>query len=270
VLYTIPEIVTTIFAYTEKEIGMMKPITGQYECEHRSGVGLNYFTSRVDRLIVQAKGRFALIVQERSRASNAAQSLISGQQVSSAAPEVRREGNYSQQGNVLWLNFDDGTQEQGQLSWNGDGVQIGKTFFTKVSDSTLLPPTHRMKQDMDDIAKGLKIAGTIGGFAMKAAKTINETIQSTREPGVGPQSQQQSAPAQPMQQPPQYQPAPNAAPQQQRPQNQAYQPPVQTPPASEPTQTTVPGQPAALFCDQCGARVQVGKRFCNNCGARLV
>ncbi len=252
---------------------MMKPITGQYECEHRSGVGLNYFTSRIDRLIVQANGRFALIIQERSRVSNAAQSLISGQQVSTAAPEVRREGSYNQQDNVLWLNFDDGAQEQGQLSWNGDGVQIGKNFFTKVSDSTLLPPTHRMKQDMDDIARGLKIAGTIGGFAMKAAKTINETIQSTREPGIGPQSQQQSAPAQPAQPaqpPPQYQPAPNAAPQQQRPPAQTYQPPAQKPPASEPAQNTVPGQPAALFCDQCGARIRPGKRFCNNCGARLI
>jgi zinc-ribbon domain len=239
---------------------MTKPITGQYECQHRSGVGLDYFTSRIDRLIVQANGHFTLITQERSRASNAAQSLISGQQVSTAAPEVRREGSYNQQNNVLWLNFNDGTQEQGQLSWNGDGVQIGKDFFSKVSDSTLLPPTHRMKQDMDDIAKGLKIAGTIGGFAMKAAKTINETIQATREPGIGPQSQQgaaQPAPTQP------YQPAQNAP--------APPRPAAQTPAAAapEPTHTAAAGQPAALFCDQCGTRIRAGKRFCNNCGARL-
>jgi hypothetical protein len=249
---------------------MMKPVTGQYECQHRSGIGLDYFTSRVDRLIVQANGRFALIVQERSRASNAAQSFISGQQASTAAPEVRREGSYTLQNAVLWLNFDDGTQEQGQLSWNGDGVQIGKNFFTKVSDSTLLPPTHRMKQDMDDIAKGLKIAGAIGGMAMKAAKTINETIQATKEPGIGAQPQQgpqhpqhpQSPPAQPTQPPyqqPQYpqQPAP-------------YQPPAQTPPVQPPPQQAAPGQVSALFCDQCGARTRPGKRFCNNCGARLL
>ena len=237
---------------------MMKPITGQYECQHRSGIGLDYFTSRIDRLIVQANGRFALITQERSRVSNAAQSFVNGQQVSNAAPEARREGSYSQQGTTLWLNFDDGKQEQGEVSWNGDGVQIGQNFFNKVSDSTFLPPTHRMKQDMDDIAKGLKIAGTIGGMAMKAAKTINETIQATREPGVGPQQTQpgpsQAQPAQPSYQQP-----------------STYQPPVQAPqtPAPQPAQPTVLGQPAALYCDQCGARVRPGKSFCNNCGARL-
>jgi len=245
---------------------MMKPISGQYECQHRSGIGLDYFTSRIDRLILQPNGRFSLIIQEHSRASNAAQSLISGQQVSTAAPEVRREGNYTQQDTTLWLNFDDGAHEQGQLSWNGDGVQIGKNFFTKVSDSTLLPPTHRMKQDMDDIAKGLKIASTLGGFAVKAAKTINDTIQSTKEPGIGSQPVQNSPqppPAQPAQP---YQPIQNSASQvpQQPP---VYQPPIAPPQAA---QNPLPGQPAALFCDQCGARVRPGKRFCNNCGARLV
>src|SRR5258708_35984768 len=145
---------------------MMKPITGQYECQHSSGVGLDYFTSRIDRLILQTNGRFTLVVQDRSRIANAAQSLVNGQQVSSAAPETRREGNYNLQGNVLWLNFDGGGQEQGQVAWNGEGVQIGPNFFSKVADSTMLPPTHRMKKDMDDIAKGLKIAGTIGGIAM--------------------------------------------------------------------------------------------------------
>jgi hypothetical protein len=245
---------------------MMKPITGQYECVHRSGIGLDYFTSRIDRLIVQANGRFALIVQEHSRASGAAQSLISGQQVSTAAPEVRREGNYTQQETTLWLNFDDGTQEQGQLSWNGDGVQIGKNSFAKVSDSTLLPPTHRMKQDMDDIAKGLKLASTLGGFAVKAAKTINETIQSTKEPGVGPQPGQNPPQSAPVQQGQPYQPVQNNAPPMYQ-QPPAYQPPVAP---SQPAQNPPTGQPPALFCDQCGARVQPGKRFCNNCGARLM
>ncbi|MBV9616303.1 MAG: zinc ribbon domain-containing protein [Ktedonobacteraceae bacterium] len=242
---------------------MMKPISGQYECQHRSGIGLDYFTSRIDRLILQPNGRFSLIIQEHSRASNAAQSLISGQQVSTAAPEVRREGNYTQQDTTLWLNFDDGAHEQGQLSWNGDGVQIGKNFFTKVSDSTLLPPTHRMKQDMDDIAKGLKIASTLGGFAVKAAKTINDTIQSTKEPGIG---------SQPVQNSPQPPPAQPAQPIQNSASQVPQQPPVYQSPVAPPqaTQNPPPGQPAALFCDQCGARVRPGKRFCNNCGARLV
>ncbi len=251
---------------------MMKPITGQYECQHRSGIGLDFFTSRIDRLIVQSNGRFALVVQEHSRASNAAQSLVSGQQVSTAAPEVRREGAYTQQQNTLWLNFDDGAQEQGQLSWNGDGVQIGKNFFTKVSDSTLLPPTHRMKQDMDDIAKGMKIASALGGFAVKAAKTINDTIQATKEPGIGSQQQPaqyppQSAPAQPPAARP-YQPIQNNAPpvSQQQP-APAYQPPAAPP---QTAQNPPAGQPTALFCDQCGAHTRPGKRFCNNCGARLM
>ncbi len=247
----------------------MKPVTGQYEYVHRSGIGLDYFTSRIDRLIVQGNGRFSLILQEHSRASGAAQSLLNGQQVSAAAPEIRREGSYTQQEATLFLNFDDGTQEQGQLSWNGDGVQIGKNFFTKVSDSTLLPPTHRMKQDMDDIAKGMKIASTLGGFAVKAVKTINDTIQSTKDPGIGSsQNAPSPAPAQPMQPPSAqpYQPIQNNGgqmPQQPPP----YQPPVAPPQA---TQNPSVGQPTALFCDQCGARTRPGKRFCNNCGARLV
>lgn len=253
---------------------MMKPITGQYECQHSSGIGLDYFTSRIDRLTLQPNGRFTLIVQDRSRIANAAQSLMNGQQVSSAAPETRREGNYNLQGNVLLLHFDDGGQEQGQVSWNGDGVQIGPNFFNKVSDSTLLPPTHRMKKDMDDIAKGLKIAGTIGGIAIKAAKTIHDTIQSTQGPepgqqmGQGPAQQagqpgpaqsypaaQRPAPNQPAQTPP-----PMAAP-------QAAPPPAA--PAQPSTVQPAPGHAEALFCDQCGARSRPGKRFCNNCGARL-
>src|SRR5260370_38365067 len=165
---------------------MAKPITGQYEFVHRSGVGLDYFTSRVDRLTIQANGRFVLIIQDRSRMANAAQSLINGQQVAPTAPETRREGNYTVQGNIIAFRFDDGTQEQGQLSWNGDGLQFGPNFFNKVSDSTLLPPTNRLKKDMDDIAKGLKIASTIGGMAGKAAKNIYENIQPNEEAAGGP------------------------------------------------------------------------------------
>src|SRR5438309_2298775 len=243
---------------------MMKPITGQYECAHNSGVGLDYFTSRIDRLILQANGRFIYIVQERSRIANAAQSLISGQQVATNAPEIRREGSYTTQSNAITFHFDDGTQDQGQLAWNGDGIQFGPNFFNKVSDSTLLPPMHRLKKDADDIAKGLKIASTIGGMAVKAAKTIHDTMQSTQEPGIGPAKS--SPPAQPVQS---AQPAPpSPAPDQQV----QSPPPVYTTPAP-PAQNT-PAPPTqrdqeTLFCDQCGARVRPGKRFCNNCGAQL-
>jgi hypothetical protein len=253
----------------------MKPITGQYECLHQSGVGLDYFTSRIDRLTLLPNGRFTLIVQDRSRLSNAAQSFLSGQQVSSAAPETRREGNYIQQGNNISLRFDDGTQQQGQLSWNGEGLQIGQDFFNKVSDSTVLPPTHRLKKDMDDIAKGLKIAGTIGSIAIKAAKNVHDVIQATQGPGPNqaPPAQQNvppSAPPRPMQAPPS-----TATPAQPFQPVQSATPPLA--PSAQPFQQAAPqtpqvqpqGQVETLFCDQCGARVRPGKRFCSQCGARL-
>lgn len=234
----------------------MKSITGQYECVHHSGLGLDYFTSRIDRLTIQVNGQFIFVVQERSRISHSARSLISGQQIDTNAPETRRVGNYSYQGNDIIFYFDDGTQDQGQLTANG--IQLGNNFFEKVSDSTLLPPTHRMKSNMDDIAKGLKIAGAIGGAAIKAAKTIQDTIQTAQ----GVQST----------------PTSNASSQgtnQQTQRNQVTQtPPVPTPvSATSPAQSTndaITGQHIeTLFCDQCGAPVRPGKRFCNQCGARL-
>ena len=240
----------------------MKAITGQYECSHRSGIGLDYFTSRLDTLTLQANGQFILIMQERSRISHAAKSLISGQQVDTNAPETRREGSYSYQGNSISFYFNDGTQEQGQLT--ADGIQIGNNFFQKVSDSTLLPPSHRMKSNLEDIAKGLKIAGTIGGAAIKAAKTIQDTLQPTQ----GTQSATAT-------QTPSSQDADQHV--------QGYQAPS-TSSASNPVQATLPSsvspvQPIyspppkqeteTLFCDQCGAPARPGKRFCNRCGARL-
>src|SRR5438067_10664573 len=98
---------------------MTKPVTGQYECLHRSGVGLDYFTSRIDRLTLQPNGRFVLISQDRSRVANAAQSLLQGQQVATNAPETHREGTYTVQDRIISFRFHDGTQEQGQLAWNG-------------------------------------------------------------------------------------------------------------------------------------------------------
>lgn len=234
----------------------MKSITGQYECVHHSGLGLDYFTSRIDRLTIQANGQFIFVVQERSRISHSARSLISGQQIDTNAPETRRVGNYSYQGNDIIFYFDDGTQDQGQLTANG--IQLGNNFFEKVSDSTLLPPTHRLKSNMDDIAKGLKIAGAIGGAAIKAAKTIQDTIQTAQ----GVQST----------------PTSNASSQgtnQQTQRNQVTQtPPVSTPVSAtsqaQSTNDAISGQHIeTLFCDQCGAPVRPGKRFCNQCGARL-
>lgn len=240
----------------------MKAITGQYECSHRSGIGLDYFTSRLDTLTLQANGQFILIVQERSRISHAAKSLISGQQVDTNAPETRREGSYSYQGNSISFYFNDGTQEQGQLTT--DGMQIGNNFFQKVSDSTLLPPTHRMKSNLEDIAKGLKIAGTIGGAAIKAAKTIQDTLQATQ----GTQSATAT-----------HTPSSRDADQQvqgfQAPSTSSASNPIQaTPPSSvspvQPIYSPPPKQNTeTLFCDQCGAPARPGKRFCNRCGARL-
>ena len=236
----------------------MKSIVGQYECLHRSGVGLDYFTSRIDRLTLQANGQFIFVVQERSRVSHAAKSLFSGQQLDVNAPETQRKGRYTNLGGTVTFNFDDGTQENGQLT--PEGIQIGPNFFEKVSDSTLLPPTQRIQSNMEDIAKGLKIAGAIGGAAIKAAKTIQDTLQTAQ----GPKSTSaQSAASQSSNQQDQSNPiTPNQpAPAQHQ---AAPQPQYQT------TQSAVANQDAeTLFCDQCGAPVRPGKHFCNQCGARL-
>ncbi|GCE02848.1 zinc ribbon domain-containing protein [Dictyobacter aurantiacus] len=240
----------------------MKPIVGQYECVHSSGVGLDYFTSRIDRLVLQSNGSFVLTTQTRSRAANAAQSLLKGQQVSPAAPETRMEGTYTQQDLLVYLQFNNGGSEQAHLPPDGSGIQVGPNYFTKVSDSTLLPPTHRLQKDMDDIAKGLKIASTLGGMAVKAAKTIHGTIQSVQESGnqqPAESAQQPAGPSAVAPARPASAPTAAAAPQQ--------------PPAPQrvvnPTPAPPPGQPEAIFCDQCGARCRPGKRFCNSCGARL-
>ncbi len=254
---------------------MKTSVAGQYECLHRSGLGLDYFTSRIDRLTLQGNGRFTLITQDRSRVSQAAQSLLNGQQVSSAAPEVRREGTFLLQGSSILFNFDDGTQLQGQLVPNSTDLQIGQDTYNKTSDSTLLPSADRLKKDMEDIAKGLKIAGAIGGVAMKAAKTIHSTIQSAQTTQ-GTNTQTGSAqPVQPTQSPytnpTQSAPSPSY-PHYQQPYNpsqgyQAQQP--QQPPYVAPQTPQQPQQGQLLYCDQCGAPVRPGKRFCNQCGARL-
>lgn len=230
---------------------------------------MDYFTSRIDRLILQPDGRFTLTIQERSRLSNAAQSLVSGQHVSTTAPEIKREGSYTLPGeNIIVLHFQDGKQEQGQLAWNGEGLQLGQDFFNKVSDSTLLPPTHRLQKDMDDIAKGIKIATTIGGIALKAAKTIQGTLQTTQDSNSTATQGSVSSP----QPTPSPRPVPPPPPQPARP-VQPPSPPASAQPASPPPgppQTPNPIPMEALFCDQCGARSRPGKKFCNNCGARLV
>ena len=230
----------------------MKSLTGQYECLHRSAIGLDYFTSQIDRLTLQANGRFSYFVQEKSRLGHAAKALLSGQQVDMNAPEVRREGRYSLQGNTITFYFDDGAQQQGQLAANG--IQINNDFFEKVSDSTLLPPTHRLKSNMEDIAKGLKIAGAIGGTAVKAVKAIQDTIQNAQ--GQGTNSTSTTNP------PPQ---STNPYPYSQAPR---YQPP-QTPPPAQPVPAGQGQDAETLYCDQCGQPVRPGKLYCNHCGARL-
>ena len=232
----------------------MKSISGQYECLHRSGIGLDYFTSRIDRLTLQTNGQFLFAVQERSRVSHAAKSLLSGQQVDVNAPETQRKGSYTNLGDNISFNYDDGTQENGQLT--PGGIQIGNNFFEKVSDSTLLPPTHRLKSNMEDIAKGLKIAGAIGGAAVKAAKTIQDTIQTAQ--GLQSTPDSKSSTQSPNQQGQRNPVAPNQA---------APQSPT---PQVEPTDSVLTEQNAeTLFCDQCGAPARPGKHFCNQCGAKL-
>ena len=244
----------------------MKSLTGQYECLHRSGIGLDYFTSHIDRLMLQASGRFSYIVQEKSRIGHAAKALFSGEQVDMNAPEVRRDGRYSVQGSTVLFYFDDGAQEQGQIMPNG--VQIGNDFFEKVSDSTLLPPTHRLKSNMEDIAKGLKIAGAIGGTAIKAVKTIQESIQNAQGQGTNtPPANPPSQSANSYSQAPGYQPPP-AQPANPYSQAPSYQPP-QTPPPAQPAPAAQDQGVETLFCDQCGQPVRPGKLYCNHCGAKL-
>ncbi len=236
----------------------MKSIVGQYECVHRSGVGLDYFTSRIDRLTMQANGQFIFVVQERSRVSHAAKSLFSGQQLDVNAPESQRKGRYTILGDTVTFNFDDGTQQNGQLA--PEGMQIGANFFEKVSDSTLLPPTQRMQSNMEDIAKGLKIAATLGGAAIKAAKTIQDTLQTAQGPK-SPSAQSSSSQSS-NQQSQRNQPTPN------QPTQTQYEAAPQ--PQYQATKGAAANQDAeTLFCDQCGAPVRPGKHFCNQCGARL-
>jgi len=117
---------------------------------------------------------------------------------------------------------------------------------------------------MDDIAKGLKIASTIGGMAVKAAKTIQDTIQTAQEPGPG---QKQYAPSSSPGET--SQPVPTAQPQQPAPSSPSYTPRLQPQVQSTATPPQQREQQEAIFCDQCGARARPGKRFCNNCGAQL-
>ena len=236
----------------------MKSIVGQYECLHRSGVGLDYFTSRIDRLTMQANGQFIFVVQDRSRVSHAAKSLFSGQQLDVNAPESQRKGRYTALRDSVTFNFDDGAQENGQVT--PEGIQIGPNYFEKVSDSTILPPTHRLQSNMEDITKGLKIAATLGGAAIKAAKTIQDTLQTAQGPKSPPA--QSSSSQSSGQQSKGNRATPNQ-PTQAQPQ-EAPQPQYQT------TQRAAVNQDAeTLFCDQCGAPVRPGKHFCNQCGARL-
>jgi hypothetical protein len=226
---------------------MTKSVTGQYEFVHSSGVGLDYFTSRIDRLVLQPNGRFTLTVQNRSRLAHAANSLASGQQITPTVPETTRAGSYTYQGAELSLFFDDGGFEPGKVIGDAEGIQLGPNIFNKVSDSTMLPPTQRLKKDMDDIARGLKIASTLGNIAVKAVKTIQNTVQPAEKTAT---------------------PSPQTAPSH----YPSTTPPPQAASAAPQTATSPAGTPepaGALFCDQCGARIRPGKHFCNNCGARL-
>src|SRR5579885_615166 len=239
----------------------MKSLTGQYECAHRSGLGLDYFTARVDRLTLYANGRFALVTQEKSRLMHAAKALASGQQASMDAPETRAEGSYSSRGDQLFLRFDSGEEEQGQIQ--DAGLQFGKDYYEKVSESTFMPPPQRVKSNMEDIAKGLKIAGAIGSTVLKAAKTIQDTLQTSQP------AQQQPGPSGTAT-------APNAAPppvaQQPSPAQQSWQAQPATPASAPPAQAAPSSPPPGdetFFCDQCGSPVRPGKKFCGKCGARL-
>lgn len=233
----------------------MKSLIGQYECANRSGFGLDYFTARLHRLTIYTNGRFALITQEKSRIMQAAKSLAAGQQATMEAPETRREGRYSSQGDVLFLYFDDGEEMRGQIQ--AEGVQLDRDYYEKVADSTFMPPPQRMKSNMEDIAKGLKIAGAIGGTVLKAARTIQDSLQTQSTQNTSGSTQNATPPS-------------AAQPSQAAQSRQASPPPgpAYTPPATSGS-AALPQDDETLFCDQCGTPVRPGKKFCNKCGAAL-
>jgi len=220
----------------------MQSLIGQYECVHRSALGLDYFTARLDRLTLYANGRFVLSAQEKSRAMHAIKNLAAGEQAGGMeAPEKRSEGSYSSQGDALFLNFDSGEQERGTIQ--DTGLLFDKNFFEKIAENTFMPNAQRLKSNMEDITKGLKIAGAIGGTVFKAAKTIQDTLQSSQPAQSQPVQPVQSQPAQPVQ---------NVAPAQ---------------PVVPATPQTGVSPEAFFYCDQCGSPVRLGKKFCNKCGA---
>ncbi|MBX5451917.1 zinc ribbon domain-containing protein [Thermogemmatispora sp.] len=251
---------------------MSKPVTGQYECQRRSlpVPGLASLTTRVDRLILLPHGRFVLLTQERSRLAQAAQSLLAGTGASAGSAlnqppaETRHEGQYVCQDRRLLLLFDDGSRAEGQLAWNGEGVQLGPDFFQKVSDSTLFPSPQRLKEEMEELAKGLKIAATLGSLAVKAARAIHSS-QATQPTPPGPSS---PSPA-----------ASTLADSSASPAGPAFPVPAASSPVShsspDPAFPVAGAQAQAVagnetfFCDQCGARVRPGKRYCGQCGALL-
>ena len=100
---------------------------------------------------------------------------------------------------------------------------------------------------MEDIAKGLKIAGAIGGAAVKAAKTIQDTLQTaqgtqstsaTTSPSQSANQQSQRNPVSPK----------SSAP-------VPYQAAQESPkPQAQPTESVLTDQSTdTLFCDQCGS-----------------
>lgn len=230
----------------------MQSLIGQYECARHSAIGLDFFTGRLDRLTLYTNGRFTLITQEKSRLMHAAKNLMEGQQASMEAPENHAEGSYSSQGDLLFLSFDSGEQERATIQETG--LLFGKDFFEKVADTTFMPPAQRMKSNMEDIAKGLKIAGAIGGTVFKAAKTIQDTLQPAQNQSTS--NAQNAAPAQSASPGP----AQAATPQP----TQGY-----APQQANPGYTQVESD-ETFYCDQCGSPVRAGKKFCNKCGARLV
>jgi hypothetical protein len=203
----------------------------------------------VDRLTLYANGRFLLIEQEKSRLTHVAKSFAKGEQTTMDAPETRLEGSYSQRGNAVTFIFDNGDAAESTLQAN-NGLQFDQNVFEKVSDNTTLPNTQRIQSNMEDIAKGLKMVSAIGGTVLKAAKTVQESLQQPAQnastsmgtPGSGAPSASSSM---------NRQQAPAAAP---------IQSSSSTPAAQE---------DVTNYCDQCGSPVRPDKKFCGKCGARL-
>jgi len=154
--------------------------------------------------------------------------------------------------------------EDGQLAWNGGGNAVRPNFFNKVFrfNYTAIPSAD--EKGMDDIAKGLKIAGYHKWYGDQAAKISRIPYRLHKNLGQG--IKQNGPPSPPVEA---SQPVPTAQPTP-APPSPSYTPSVAASRAKYRKHLHKQReQQEAIFCDQCGARVGLASASRNNLGAQL-